>query len=601
MGDENILEQGTRAGLVELPGGTRAISAENLGGGAATEWIGKFLNLPTRFLAAEDEFFKQLNYRSRVQTELQIEGMARFDGDSEAAARWATERFSKMIEDGKAYTEKEILRRAHAEASKRGLNNPAQRGRFVAKYMRDPENWDPRLGLISQRALGDARYSTFTTPLDPNYGLPNRLATAFQKVVESVPLMRFLLPFIRTPTNLLNFTLERMPGINLPHSRRLWKDTERNLIDPAQKADIIGRFSVGLGIVSTAIAGYASGAITGGGPVERDRRELWESSGWRPYSIKIGDKYYSYRRFDPFASIIGIIADAIELSQDLNQGASEEDVSVIDNTLYTLVYSISRNITNKTYLTGLTNFANSISNPKQYGQNFLNSFSGSMVPFSSALGQSTGLAEDEPLFREINGMLDAMKSRIPGVAGELPPRRDLFGQPIRRNRRGLLSAGGVVPEDSPLTMFSPFEYSEVTNDKIANELRQLDHPFDRPNPQRGGGIDLREFTTDEGQQAYDRWLQLHGEITIGGLTLRKYIEKTMATRRYQTMSPVSTDMYKSPRVRILRRIVSRFRERAFDQMLKESSALREVYRVDQARRSALLSGQRADELMNLVR
>jgi hypothetical protein len=599
--DENILEAGTRSsGLAELPGTSRSISSANLGGGAAVDWIGKFLNLPTRLLAAEDEFFKQLNYRSRIQTELQMEGIRRFGGDPDAAARWSSQKFEAMTEDGRAYTEKEILRRAHAEASKRGLTT-MQRNKFVVRYMRDPNNWDPELGLISQRAVNDARYSTFTTPLDPEYGFPNKVASAFQKVAESVPPMRFLLPFIRTPTNLLNFTLERIPGVNLPYSRRLWKDAERNLIDPSQKADLIGRFSMSLGFMSFVVSGASAEIITGGGPIERDRRELWESSGWRPYSIRIGNTYYSYRRFDPFASILGIVADAIELNNDLDMYGSEQDRGSVDNILYTLVYAIARNITNKTYLTGLTNFSNAVSNPKQYGQTFVNSFVGSMVPFSSALGQSTGFAEDEPLYREINSVLDSIKSKIPGVANELPPRRDLFGEPVRRNRRGLLSAGDVVAEDSPLTMFSPFEYSEVNSDKVAAELRRLDHPFDSPNPQRGGGIDLREYTTDSGQQAYDRWLQLHGEVTIGGLTLRKYMEKTMATRQYQNLSPVSTDMYKSPRVRILRRIISRFRERAFDQMIKESSALREVYRVDQARRAALLSGQRADELMNLVR
>ena len=605
--DEDILESGFRK--TEIEGG-RAIRGEALGMredsllGKATNWVGTFLNLPSRFLAAEDEFFKQLNYRARFRAELQLEGMKRFSGDHQQAAKWATETFERVLEDGQAYTETVVLQRAHRQADTLNITNPAARNRFVRAYMRKPENWDAKLGALSRQAREEAQYSTFTTPLSPDAGpVTSRIAAAVQSAAQQVPAIRFLIPFIRTPTNLLNFAMARTPIANTKYIGELYKTLGKEAADPRRKSDVIGRlmFSVGLGF--TAIAAASSGVITGGGPKERDRREMWEATGWRPYSIKIGDKYVSYRRFDPFSTVFGMFADAIETSNEiLKNGGNPAEV---DQILQTAVIMISRNITNKTYMTGITNFANALSNPKQFGQQFVNSFAGSAVPYSSLLGQSIGLFSDDPVMRELESALDAVKSRIPVVEEQVPPRRNLFGEEILKNKRGLAAAAGLVEESNPvysaISTFSPFEYAEETTDELAAEFRNLNHPFDRPNPIRGRNMDLREFKTDGGQQAYDRWLELHGDVKVGGLTLRKYLTRLIRSKRYQALSPVSTDEYQSPRVRMLRAAVSRFREAAFNKLLKESTTLREVYKIDFANRQALLSGRRADELASLIR
>lgn len=41
----------------------------------------------------------------------------------------------------------------------------------------------------------------------------------------------------------------------------------------------------------------AQGHITGG-PADEDAKALMRANGWQPYSVKIGDKYYSYQRMD---------------------------------------------------------------------------------------------------------------------------------------------------------------------------------------------------------------------------------------------------------------------------------------------------------------
>jgi hypothetical protein len=99
--------------------------------------------------------------------------------------------------------------------------------------------------------------------------------------------------------------------------------------------------------------------------------------------------------------------------------------------------------------------------------------------------------------------------------------------------------------------------------------------------------------------AYDRWLELHGKVQIGGKTLRQSLLKLIGSRDYQKLSPVSTDDYDSPRIREVRTMISKYREAAYKQLLKESPELNQASRIDFANKQALRMGRSAQELLDL--
>jgi len=590
--DANILES---VGTAEKDVMGRAISARGFGmaddstGGKAVNWLGNLLNLPTRFLTAEDEFFKQLNYRSSFLTELHMEGMNRFKGNPQAAAKWAQETFDRALQDGQAYAESTVLKRAYAEADKAisaGTIKAPEKIDFVAKYMADSKNWDPELGVLSDRAMSQARYATFSTPLtnDPNAMLTTRLASRIQAAANEHPLIRFALPFIRTPTNLLNFTLDRTFVVNLPASRQAFGEMSAALMskNPHVKNDAMGRLAFSAAAAFTVGTAAFSGVITGGGPKNKNERDMKMQTGWQPYSIRIGDKYVSYRREDPFASIIGLVADVVEGYQY----ADEKGAVGLDKALNTIVLAISRNITNKTYLTGITNISNAISNPEQFGQTLVNQYVSSLVPFSSALSQSISTVADDPVMRDTRTMLDAIRAKIPFLAEQVAPKRNILGEAVTR-------PSSVGPD-----MFSPLTYTEVKDDKILQEFNLLGHGFTPPKEQRGA-IDLTTFSTRSGQQAYDRWLELHGTVRVGGRTLREALLREINSRGYQRLSPASTEDYDSPRIRQLREVIATYREAAYRQLLREAPELDRASRLDFANKQALRMGRSAQELFDL--
>ena len=63
----------------------RAISSNNLGGGAVTNFVGKSMRLAGRTLQAEDEFFKQLVFNSRLRAKVLTEAHRMSDSQINAA------------------------------------------------------------------------------------------------------------------------------------------------------------------------------------------------------------------------------------------------------------------------------------------------------------------------------------------------------------------------------------------------------------------------------------------------------------------------------------------------------------------------------------
>ncbi len=62
----------------------------------------------------------------------------------------------------------------------------------------------------------------------------------------------------------------------------------------------IARQSMGAMTAAVVALYVATGRITGGGPADREHKASLQRQGWQPYSIRIGDTYYSYIGAEPF-------------------------------------------------------------------------------------------------------------------------------------------------------------------------------------------------------------------------------------------------------------------------------------------------------------
>jgi len=336
---------------------------------------------------------------------------------------------------------------------------------------------DPPKEMV-EHATGEALYRTFQKSLGKG-------GKGIISLKKSQPILEFIAPFVQTPINIAKFGLERTP-LNLP--RVIWKITHGDFKGEQASAELA---KVGLGTM-TSIATFImarEGMITGGGPVDPKQRQSLYRTGWQPYSIKIGDKYLSYGGLEPFGTVLGISADFAEMTDKMTESERKKIASKI-------IQSVTKNLTSKTYLQGITRLSDAISDPERYGEGWVTNFARSIVP--NVVGTVTD--SSDPILREARDIISTIKSRIPGLSQTNLPRRDIYGKPIEKTGTWLTR------------LISPVKVSDATGTDVDKELVRLKIGVSLPDNK----IKDRELTKTE----YDELLQITGsrvETVLGNL------------------------------------------------------------------------------------
>lgn len=359
---------------------------------------GSILRTPTRLLMAEDEFFKATARRSALS------GLA--------------------------------VRRASTE----GLRGEAATKRAAELIANPPDD-------LLKQSFDYARYLTFQSPLG-NFG------NSLTRATEAVPLLKLVVPFIRTPINLFKFSLERVPGAQL-----LLKRVRDDYKAGGARRDLaVAKAMFGAGVGATAMLAAGEGKITGSGPPDAGTRAMMMANGWKPFSVKVGDAYYSYSRLDPFATLLGTAADLATFADKLTPAQREKSFTM-------LTAAITSQVESKTWLSGLTDFLQALDDPDRFLEAYGSRLAGSVAVPTIVAHSARAI---DPVLREARGPVETIKSRLPGMSKDLPARRDVWGQPIRG-------------EGGPLyTMTSPVYKSSVKHDPLSEDALSFGGRIGKP-------------------------------------------------------------------------------------------------------------------------
>jgi hypothetical protein len=268
----------------------------------------------------------------------------------------------------------------------------------------------------------EATYRTFTREL----GVPGQTVAALRKV----PGVRYIMPFVRTPVNIAKFGLERTPLKAFDLFRQAAKG---QLSKSGELSEEVGKLAIGMGLMAWTAGQVVSGNVTGTGPTNReDFRALRDGTNWKPNSIRIGDQFFSYSRLEPFATMFGIMADATELTQaGLEAGVigDTEAKEIVDGVSQMLV----RNLSDKTFLQGLSSTSDALHDPGRYGERWLSQRVRAVVP--NIIGQAS--RAQDPVLRKTQGILDSIRGQLPKIGDfegrqGLFPVRNFFGEPIEQ-------------------------------------------------------------------------------------------------------------------------------------------------------------------------
>ena len=548
--------------------------------------IGEFLRLPTRLLMTGDELFKQINYRRAAHFKLAMDGVTKHGiTDPKKLAEYIHQGVESVITSGgRHYSEEAFIKEGMEKAKQQGINDSVQQAEFVSKYVQD--NWKgtkSKESALAQFALDEARYLTFTRDLKEG-----TLGFALQRATQEFTPLRFVLPFVRTPTNILKFAIERTPGVLfLRDERKQLLDDLFKPSDPIRRAKAAGKLATSTALAATLIDHIANNRefITGGGPKDEKEKKALEATGWRPYSFKIGDAYYSYQRLDPLGTIVGVGADLLD---SFFRAPRDFDQSKFEQVFSAMTLTFTRNVTNKSYLAGVQMFSDALSDPERYGEKVLRNFGSAMLPYSGMLGSiETGFGDKEA--KELRSVSDAILNKLPFAGGGLDKKRNILGEEIIIENKPFIGA------------VSPIAFSSVKNDLILNEMANLNHAFRQPRSTYGGLIDLLEFRSDDGQSAYDRSLEKLKQVKIGKRTLRQSLERLIKSKNYQRLPEKSEPGLPSPRIRQITNILTKYRDRALEETMQEYPELSDYYeRYTRAKRQSKAGVDVSDVLSTLT-
>lgn len=486
--------------------------------GKGVDGLGQLIRTPGRALTAEDEFFKTIGYRMELHAQA-----LRQASDDVAAGRIAADGLKPRIA--------ELVENA-------------------------PEN-------LRLAAVDAATYQTFTNA-------PGKIAQSLSKLTSNYPGLKVIIPFVRTPANILTFTFERTPLAPL-----LSKFRADIAAGGARQQLALAQTGLGTAVMLTMADLAMSGQITGRGPSEAGERQALLRSGWKPYSAKnpVDGKWYTYNRLDPVGSLIGMSADVVGTMQEAANAA--EDDPDTERLAVAASIAFAGNLMNKTYLSGLSSIIEALNDPTRAAEGWAQRLAGSIVP----AGVAAGARLEDPYVRQVYSMMDAIQARTPGLSDGLPAKRDLWGRPIKYE-------SGI---GKPFDALSPVQTSSAKPEPIDEELLRNEINLTPP----GKRVSFNGVTVDLSQnpKAYERYVQLSGnemKHPAWGLGAMDYLNAVVSGKHpMSTVYGLRSDGPDGGKEVFIRDAVRQYREMARRQLLEEFPELRQQVQTKQEKQRAL--------------
>lgn len=486
----------------------------------------KLTGIPTRALGTVDELVKQVVYRSKVQA------------------------------------------KAHVDGVEMGLEGDAL-STFVRERLHGA--FDDQLRATDQAALQEARIATFQQDL-----LEGTFGKTVQDAVAKHSAARFVLPFVRTPMNVLRYGVKLTPGLNLAQEE--YRMMLRGTMGREAQAQAVGQMSVGAIFLSTAAYLASSGTITGGGPSDPNLKASLQAAGWKPYSLVTvnadGSRTYTaIGRFDPIALPFGIVADVVDALNHAYEEGDDDLMQLATDAASGALIGVVKQMAEKSYLRSLNDAIRAFMQPEPHGKKTAGGIAANFVPFSSALN----FVNPDPHLREARELTDHLISRVPGLSSKLPAKRDAFGDPIT-TVKGLWSTGD--------------------RDLVEAEMRRMallakgQNLLSRPSPVIEE-VDLRDITTSDGKNAYEVYQQLVGRPSPGAPPLKAQLAKIIASEAYRS-APDGAAELKGTKASMAAGIIAQYRQTALRRLRADPVVRKALFE----RQEAIIDhykGKRAEE------
>ena len=458
--------------------------------------IQNFHSVMTRAMGASDEFMSQLNYRS-IKRAKAIEQAEKLTGQ-----------YNITDEAVKSNIADRIFKNAFDNAGKPiDVETLAEAKDILYQLPLNGQVFDRTTGEMKQ-----VRPQTWVT----------QVASGLNSGAAKNPVLKIMFPFVKTGANILQQNLEHN-GIYAVLS-----NSQRQLLMANTREGALARSQVAFGMFSfmTAAGLAMSGMITGSAPSDQKERAALFETGWKPYSIRIGNKYISYQGYEPIQTICGFAADSVNIYGNIT--SSDDEAKWEKFSQQVLSTSVNNFLDKAAFRTGLRQLA------------FITSPDENMDEFQKTLSQTAqGFLPDSAMVRNMssvgNRSITAPKSAYERIfnnyfnRGLGDYRRDVFGN--RQDNVGLLVTN-VAPDNASQPEYEEMEY-----------LSQFGFsPSDISKTIKDTTLKYTEFKDPEtGRSVYDTMQEELSTVEIDGKTLQDAVRDLVTSQEYQDL-PIGVNM-----------------------------------------------------------
>ena len=366
-------------------------------------------------------------------------------------------------------------------------------------------------GATLEEAGATAQYSLFRQGLSPKGqgAVLNSIDNATKGIYElgqRIPLLRWFVPFVRTPMNFAKQWIEYSPlGLT-------------TLPGAANKGEQIAKTMLGSMVTLMGAKLALDGNTTWAAPTDPKEKELFYASGRKPYSVKLGGKWVSMMYFGPFAY-------AIALPSATNYYQTENRTALTDSQMDKLgkiTSSMAEFLSGQTFMEGLGNFVSLLRGDNDYslGKN-LGYTASQFIPLQGLVRWASTLVD--PVYRKAKTAPEQIMSTLPFLSKNLPAYTDPFGQPSKREPINLVTPYDITTNKGTFESLRETRQNKLQENAVINQLEK-----DMAAGESIKGSELTTFTLDgtdyQGYQVGDRFIYLddNGEVATKSI---KAIEK----------------------------------------------------------------------------
>jgi len=297
------------------------------------------------------------------------------------------------------------------------------------------------------------------------------------------PALQFVIPFYRTLVNLSKEAYRMTPigGIGRTVGKLTPGQAGRNIerafnnkwtANENTKMEELSRQIIGTTIMAWVVTNMLNGdvEITGPAPSSAGDRAVFYGQGKLPHSIRYGDKWIEFQRVQPIGQLLQVGASISE-AIDAYKNTGELDDATVEKEMLNSISDIGSMVFTQSPFTGAADLFALLSGGEygegyfQAGNRYIGQLAGTFIP--NILRRAT-VAQD-PIVYEKRDIESQLKSRVPGLAQTLTPKRDIFGETIRQ--------GGT-----PASRFaSPIRTSLSIENKLYDEMADIKYTPTVPN------------------------------------------------------------------------------------------------------------------------